>query len=104
MGISLELIGENHVSRNYDCSFGGDRLTIYVKNPRDPHHFITGIKVTLIPYVPNQDLKRTQYYEKLKYTETFVPSKEGINVTYQDLVPEYSYLVSVAFNTEVIIL
>ena len=101
MGISLNLTGENHLSRNSACNFGGDTLTGYVKNPRDPHNLITGIKVILIPYVPNQDLEKTQYYEKMEFTETFVPSKEGINVTYPDLVPEYSYLVSIAFNTEV---
>ena len=36
---------------------------------------------------------------KVEYYENFDPTKSGISVTYP-VVPEYSYLVSVAFNTE----
>ena len=89
----------NYVTRNSNCNFGGDNLTIYVNNPRDTYKFITGIKITLIPNVPDQDLGKTQYFDRLEYYEDFDPVKKGVEVTYP-VVPEYSYLVSVAFNTE----
>ena len=98
--IKLDLeSGDNHVSRNSHCTFGGDNLTIFVTNPRDEFNFVIGIKITLIPNVPDQDLGKTQYFTKVEYYENFDPTKSGISVTYP-VVPEYSYLVSVAFNTE----
>ena len=102
--IDLDLeAGENLVTRNSKCNFGGDNLTIYITNPlNESSHefkFITGIKITLIPNIPDQDLGKTQYFDRLEYYEDFGHHKSRLEVTYP-VVPEYSYLVSVAFNTE----
>ena len=101
MGIELNLeTGDNYVSRNSNCNFGGDNLTIFVTNPREESGFIIGIRITLIPHIPNQDLGKTQFFDKIELYELFDHVKErGIKVTYP-VVPEYSYKVSVAFNTE----
>ena len=70
---------------------------LFVTNPRD--QFIIGIKVTLIPFIPDQDLGNTQYLDGLEFYQDFDPYESGIEVSYS-VVPEYSYNVSVAFNTE----
>ena len=89
----------NKFERNSDCSDGGDKITVTIENPEKD--FVTGVKIILVPNIPDQDFGRDQFFEAIEKEETFdenditKPSISTIAVN-----PEFSYRLSVAYITK----
>ena len=86
----------NNLFRNLNCTFGGDKIKIQIKNPRIAH--IVGIKIHIYPYVPKQLNEEAQVFKNTTLTEDFMDQPEIIIKL--DVIPEYSYNLSVSFNCQ----
>ena len=91
----------NRIKRNSNCTFGGDQIDFFFTNPREDEVGIQGIYLVLIPFIPDQYVKESQYFPKIIVEEDFqsFENEAGIQVTL-NIVPEYSYLVSAAYRTK----
>ena len=105
--MKIELIlGENNIHRNSGPDFGGDQLKISItkpkdiSNPKDQSKFIINLKIILTPFVPNQELGKPQYFDKIEYYNKAIVDQDVIEATF-DVVPEYSYNISAVFITKV---
>ena len=87
----------NYFVRNSDCTSGGEKITINIERP--VNHFVTGIKVVLIPFVPEQDVRKDAFLTPLEKRENFKKISSKINCNFK-VNPEFSYLISVAFTTD----
>ena len=67
----------NYFRRNSDCFSGGDKITINIERP--VNHFVTGIKVVLIPFVPEQDIRKDAFFTPLEKRENFEKISSKIN-------------------------
>lgn len=85
----------NRFSRNSDCSSGGDQIMVKINN--HPKQMITGVKIVLYPYIPDQDLGNEQTFDPIVKEETFdgEPSETEISVN-----PAFSYRISVSYSTK----
>ena len=84
------------VQRNSECEFGGDKMTVTIKNPED--EIITGVELLLTPYIPNQDLGQSKFFSQIKKEEVFTDDSQLIvNVPVN---PEYSYLIAASYKTK----
>ena len=87
----------NILERNSDCSGGGDKITVTIQESQS--QYIEGFKITLIPYVPDQDFREDQFFEPIEKEEIF----DGKNKETKCEIavnPEFSYLISVAYFTK----
>ena len=89
---------ENSISRNSNCSYGGNGLNIKIKKHKNMSTQVTGVKLSIIPYIPNQIFDRAQYFDKIEILEDF--NNDEINISL-DIMPEYSYLISGAYNSHI---
>ena len=89
----------NNISRNTRNLFGGDKLNVFITNPRD--EIINGVELELTPFIPNQNLGINKDFPKISITEEFknFNGMEGIEVTVA-VIPEYSYSVVASFKAE----
>ena len=89
----------NTFERNSDCFAGGDKITVTIGNPQKD--FVTGVKIILIPYIPDQDFGRDQLFEPIEKEETFDEyDKTRPSISKIAVNPEFSYLISVAYFTK----
>ena len=74
---------------------GGNEITVKIIN--HPDELITGVKITLFPYIPGQDLGNEQIFDSIVKEETFEgePSETEITVN-----PAFSYRISVSYSTK----
>ena len=87
------------IERISDCSHGGNEITVTIANPLKD--FITGVKITLIPYIPDQEFGRDQFFEPIEKEETFDENdKTNHSISLLSVNPEVSYLISAAFITK----
>ena len=88
-------VNENSFKRNSDCVSGGNEITLKIIN--HPDVLITGVKITLFPYIPGQDLGNEQIFDSIVKEETFEgePSETEITVN-----PAFSYRISVSYSTK----
>ena len=89
---------QNSQTRNSECAYGGERITIGIAKPGDPQKFITGVDISLTPYIPRQDLGENKYFDPIKLEEDFVESETGLTLMVT-VIPEYSYLIKGSFKT-----
>ena len=84
----------NMFSRNSECTSGGDKIMMKINNHTD--QLITGVKIVLYPYIPDQDLRKEQTFDPIVKEETFdgEPSVTEISVN-----PAFSYRISVSYST-----
>ena len=89
----------NYFSRNSNCFKGGDKLTIFVTNPREEE--IIGIELTLTVFVPYQNLGLDQEIKQIKIEEDFenFSGMNGIHITLP-VSPELSYKIKGSFKTD----
>ena len=89
----------NHISRNSDCFNGGKEMNIFITNPREPE--ITGLRLFLTPFVPNQNLGLDYEFKNIVLEDDFkyFDDQHGIKLT-ASLIPEFSYKISGSFKTD----
>ena len=98
------LNGESNITRNSNCTFGGDVISIFVNNPREKvlSKDVTGVEFKIVPHVPGQDLGGDEVEQpemtKIEKFEDF-DLVDGIYLTIQ-VVPEYSYRITASYITE----
>ena len=76
---------QNSQTRNSECAYGGERITIGIAKPGDPQKFITGVDLSLTPYIPRQDLGENKYFDPIKLEEDFVEEQVGEKVNLDGL-------------------
>ena len=89
----------NSLTRNSECAYGGERITIGIANPGDPEKLITGVDISVTPYIPRQDLGENKYFDPITIEEDFDTTTGhplDLSVT---VIPEYSYLIRGSFKT-----
>ena len=89
----------NKFERNSGCSDGGNEITVTIANP--DKDFVTGVKITLIPYIPDQEFGRDQFFEPIEKEDTFDENdKTKPSISSLSVNPEFSYLISAAYITK----
>ena len=93
---------KNNISRDSTNSFGGDRLTVFLNNPREEENGIIGVEIVLQPYIPDQRQGKDQMFPKKVVREEFknYESLGGI-LARLPVVPEYSYIVTGSYFTKI---
>ena len=102
---------QNSFKRNSDCMSGGNEITVKIIN--HPDELITGVKITLFPYIPGQDLGNEQIFDSIVKEETFEEEQqifdsivteetfEGEPLETKITVnPALSYRISVSYSTK----
>ena len=87
---------QNRFHRNSGCYSGGDQIAVTINKHAD--EFITGFKIILYPYIPDQDLGKEQSFNPIVREDEF-DSRTEI-VTQISVNPAVSYRISVAYSTE----
>lgn len=88
----------NKITRNSDCSNGGDEITVSIQNP--DKEFVIGVKIVMIPFVQEQELGKDQFFEPIETLKNFDNDKSIPVISTIPVNPEFSYHVSVAFSTK----
>ena len=87
---------ENMISRNSKCNFGGNTIKFDIKKPEDSSSFLIGVVITLIPFIPNQNMGQSKIFEHILVEEEF-SDQENIIIEVS-VQPEYSYMVGLNLN------
>ena len=74
---------------------GGNEITVKIIN--HPDELITGVKITLFPYIPDQDLGNEQIFDSIVKEETFEGEPLETKITVN---PALSYRISVSYSTK----
>ena len=100
--LDLQNNNKNNISRNSKNDFGGDRLNVFINNPREEENGIIGVELVLQPYIPDQRQGKAQLLQKKVVREEFknYESLDGI-LAKLPVVPEYSYIVTGSFFTKI---
>ena len=87
------------VKREIECDKVKEHIDIEKKNQLDEDGFISGFEIILEPYIPNQEIGKTQYFDKKIIDEDFENREEESVIYYSIPVePEYSYYISGSYK------
>ena len=85
--------------RNSDSFSGGDEITVEIQNP--DKQFVSGVKITLFPFIPDQGFGKDQVFNPIVKEKHFDTRNSTIPILSEIPVnPAFSYRISVSYSTK----